>query len=313
MPRAVRALALSMAVAVAGLFVGVGLAAHSAAAPVYTCSGKQITLFDDSNGFAVGDGGAAPVFSTNGKAYCVTYIQTYHWNSGKGALPGTLGLKRVGGAGPGVAATIGPFKAKSSAGQNSAPNVNWYVGVPPIPANAAINGDYSCTDSGAGTWSSNTQSGGRGFCIVYAVPAVPSCKCTEIKTAISPSLFTKPALRTDEQSFGVSFKWTMGCTQGKGGCTGTIKFAPPTIQAGLLPPTKSNLKLDIHSATFTCAANCGATISGTAAIKLKSPGQLNDLFGRTLAFTLTTECNGQSRRQVVKVFVDQHGKFAKHP
>jgi hypothetical protein len=33
-----------------------------------------------------------------------------------------------------------------------------------------IDGTYTCTDSGSGTWSSNTASGG-GFCIVQAVAA----------------------------------------------------------------------------------------------------------------------------------------------
>jgi hypothetical protein len=139
-----------------------------AAAGPYRCSGKQITLFDNTNGGAVNSGGAPPSFNTGGKAYCVTYIQTYHWNGGSGAPPGTLGLKRTGGTGE---ATVGPFPAKASPGQNNAPNVNWYVYVPQSPVQV-IDGNYTCTDSGAATWSSNPSSGGAGFCIVYAVPAV---------------------------------------------------------------------------------------------------------------------------------------------
>ncbi len=142
------------------------------AAATYTCSGKQITLFDNTNGNPVGNGGAPPTFGTGGKAYCVTYIQTYHWNNGAGAPPGTLGLKSSGGSGA-LPATIGPFAAKASAGQNNAPNVNWYVYVPESPAHV-IDGSYTCTDSGVATWSSNSSSGGAGFCIVYAVPAIKS-------------------------------------------------------------------------------------------------------------------------------------------
>jgi hypothetical protein len=139
----------------------------------YTCSGKQVTIFDNTNGGLVANGGAPPTFSTHGKAYCVTYIETYHWNSGKGAAPGKLGLKRVAGpAGPAIKTEIGPLQAKASAGQNNAPNVNWYVGIPTTPA-SVIEGSYTCIDSGAATWSANPQSDG-GFCIVYAVPAVGS-------------------------------------------------------------------------------------------------------------------------------------------
>lgn len=134
----------------------------------YRCSGKQITLFDNTNGGLVNSGGAPPSFNTGGKAYCVTYIQTYHWNSGSGAPPGTLGLKRSGGTG---AAEVGPFPAKASPGANNAPNVNWYVYVRQSPPQV-IDGSYTCSDSGATTWSANSSSGGAGFCIVYAVPAV---------------------------------------------------------------------------------------------------------------------------------------------
>ncbi len=143
--------------------------ATTGAAATYRCSGKQITLFDNTNGALVGSGGTPPTFSTHGKAYCVTYIQTYHWNDGKGAAPGALGLASAGAAGE-LPAKIGPFPAKASAGQNNAPNVNWYVDVPQTPPQV-IEGTYTCTDSGAATWSSNPSSAG-GFCIVYAVPAV---------------------------------------------------------------------------------------------------------------------------------------------
>jgi len=141
----------------------------SGSAGTYHCSGKQITLFDNTNGNGVNNGGAPPSFSTGGKAYCLTYIQTYHWNGGSGAPPGTLGLKRTGGAGS-LPVEAGPFTAKASPGQNNAPNVNWYVYVPQSPPQV-IDGDYTCSDSGAATWSSNSSSGGAGFCIVYVVPA----------------------------------------------------------------------------------------------------------------------------------------------
>ncbi len=101
---------------------------HSAASG--TCTGDQVTLFDNTNGADVRNGGSAPSFDTHGKAWCVVYIQTYHWNGGKGSPPGGLGLQtlaRIGAADQ----TVGPFRASASAGQGNAPNVNGYVSFPP--------------------------------------------------------------------------------------------------------------------------------------------------------------------------------------
>jgi hypothetical protein len=132
---------------------------------------NRVTVFDNSNGGTVENGGTAPTFNTGGKAYCVVLLQTYHWNGGKGASHGTLGLKRVGGAGPGGIGSLGPYKASASPGQNNAPNVNWYVYVqPPGAAPQVIDGTYTCEDSGAATWSTASK-GGPGFCMVYGVPA----------------------------------------------------------------------------------------------------------------------------------------------
>ncbi|MHB8650484.1 MAG: Ig-like domain-containing protein [Gaiellaceae bacterium] len=131
---------------------------------VNPCKGQPVTLLDDTNTAPVDDGGTPPTFSTHGKSYCLNYIQTYHWNGGRGVPPGTLGLKGGGGA-----ASVRPFKAKASPGQNNAPNVNWYVYPSQTPP-TIIDGTYSCTDSGAATWSSNKESGGRGFCIVQGIP-----------------------------------------------------------------------------------------------------------------------------------------------
>ncbi len=135
---------------------------------------NRVTVFNNSSGGTVENGATAPTFSTGGKAYCVVLLQTYHWNGGHGASPGTLGLKRVGGAGSGVSGSLGPYKALASSGQNNAPNVNWYV-YPQQPGDApqVIDGSYTCEDSGAATWST-TSKGGPGFCTVYAVPAVKS-------------------------------------------------------------------------------------------------------------------------------------------
>ncbi|MHB8641883.1 MAG: PKD domain-containing protein [Gaiellaceae bacterium] len=133
----------------------------------YTCSGAQVKLFDNSNGYGVSNGGKPPSFSTGGKAYCVNSITTYHWNNALGAKPGTIGLGTTGG-------TLGPYKATGSAGQNNAQNVNWTANIPTAPKPVVIKGTYTCVDSNPATWSQDQQSGGKGFCIVYATAAIGS-------------------------------------------------------------------------------------------------------------------------------------------
>jgi hypothetical protein len=135
------------------------------------CSGTERVLFDNSNAALAGNGGQRPTFTTLGKAYCLTSVQTYHWNNGKGATsPGFVGLTAAGTSlgGPGP---IGFWKAAGSTGQGGAPNAIWRVTVPrstPI----VIRGTYSCSDSLPGTWSQNQASAGLGFCVVAGTPAV---------------------------------------------------------------------------------------------------------------------------------------------
>lgn len=140
----------------------------AAAAPAWTCSGNQVTVFDNTNGGGVSNGGTQPTFSTHGKPYCLTHVQTYHWNNGSGPTPGKVGLTQK--SGPSGLPTVISLPAKGSAGQNNAKNVNWYADVPQSPP-TVIDGTYACTDSSPSTWSSNPQTGGAGFCQVLGVPA----------------------------------------------------------------------------------------------------------------------------------------------
>jgi hypothetical protein len=136
----------------------------------YVCHGTQITLFSNINSDAVSNGASKPSFSTHGKPYCLMYIQTYHWNKGTGSPPGTVGLVRVSGPAA-LAKSIASLPAKAS-DQNGVSNVNWYATVS-ITKPVILDGTYSCTDSDPATWSSDTASGGAGFCLVYANLAIP--------------------------------------------------------------------------------------------------------------------------------------------
>src|SRR3954454_15817530 len=142
-----------------------------AQAPKPSCTGPQVEIFNNSNVYGVLNGAKPATFSTKGKAYCVLQVIAYHWNLGKGSPPGTLGLNVTTGLG-GAGSTLGPWKAKGTAGQGNAPNVNWIADVPQARGPVLINGTYSCVDSSAKTWSQNQQSKGQGFCRVYGQAAL---------------------------------------------------------------------------------------------------------------------------------------------
>jgi hypothetical protein len=139
----------------------------------YVCHGTEAPVFDNINAEAVSNGGKPPTFSTHGLAYCLMYIQTYHWNKGTGSAPGRVGLVRVSGPAA-LPKYISSLAAKASSSQHI-PNVNWGASVS-ITNKVIIDGSYSCVDSNPSTWSQDTASGGSGFCIVYGSLAVAGNK-----------------------------------------------------------------------------------------------------------------------------------------
>jgi hypothetical protein len=133
---------------------------------VFKCQSPKKILFDNGNIYGVSNGGKQPSFSTKGIAYCLIQITTYHWNDGRGAIPGTISLVSSTGL------KIGPRKAIASAGQGNAPNVYWKVDSSAKAKPTIINGIYKCVDSNPSTWSQDSQSNGFGFCQVVVEKAV---------------------------------------------------------------------------------------------------------------------------------------------
>ncbi len=94
---------------------GVATCKQAAKPGAYTCSGGQVKVFDNSNGFGVSNGGTSPSFDTKGTAYCLTSITTYHWNDMKGAKPGTIALSTAGGLGHRICSRRGTASASCTA------------------------------------------------------------------------------------------------------------------------------------------------------------------------------------------------------
>ena len=130
------------------------------------CVGHPAVLLwssGNTSGVANGPGGR-PAFQVSATA-CITQIVTYHWNNGRGAAPGTIGLQRAPSTGP----LLGPFRAQGTPGQNNVANANWVVTLnPPLVLGPD---DYAVVDSDDATWSRNAASAYRGFAQIYGVCA----------------------------------------------------------------------------------------------------------------------------------------------
>ena len=116
----------------------------------------RFRLFDNTNtNRAYNSPKAAPVFSIN-KVTIIHQIETYHWNNGRGAVPGEISLV-------GNRRTFGPWKAIGLSGSDNVPNVDWVV----RGTWSLAPGNYTIVDSSVTTWSWNTNSGGAGFARVW--------------------------------------------------------------------------------------------------------------------------------------------------
>ena len=113
-------------------------------------------VFNNSNIAAVENGPTqATVFQLTAQTMLVR-IMTYHWNYGRGALPGSIAIRSSTGQ------FFGPWQAMGQPGQGGVPNAYWFimpnVGLPP--------GVYTIVDSDPATWAQNGGTGGAGIATV---------------------------------------------------------------------------------------------------------------------------------------------------
>jgi hypothetical protein len=106
--------------------------------------------------FSIGtanNGASKPTTFSIAESWLVTSIHTYHWNNGKGATPGTIGLRASNGT------IYGPWKATGEPGQGGIANAFWVV-----KPNIVIPRDtYTVLDSDPSTWAQNQETGGAGM------------------------------------------------------------------------------------------------------------------------------------------------------
>lgn len=124
-----------------------------------TLSDNEIEMFNNWNTAGVSSGPSSyPTFTIN-SPFMISYIDTYHWNDGKGKNLGTIALKHSDGT------TYGPWVAKRPYWKQSDDNTYWVV----EPHEVVKAGKYSIIDSDPQTWSYNSQSDNNGFASVIGM------------------------------------------------------------------------------------------------------------------------------------------------
>ncbi|MBN1235277.1 MAG: hypothetical protein JW999_04415 [Methanotrichaceae archaeon] len=118
---------------------------------------EEMLILDLSSSADAQNNPANPATFTLNNYYTITRIRTYHWNYGKGAMPGNIGLRDQSGN------WYGPWPAYGES-EMGVTNAYWnaYPGVNLPP------GTYTIKDSDPRTWSCNADTGWRGFVRVWA-------------------------------------------------------------------------------------------------------------------------------------------------
>lgn len=106
----------------------------------------------------------------------LVWLQTYHWNQGRGAPPGTLGVRDASGR------SFGPWPASGSPGQGGLVNAYWNV----RPGVLLPAGEYTVVDSDPSTWAQNAASQGAGHFRVETAPAGPAATVAQPPVSAPP-------------------------------------------------------------------------------------------------------------------------------
>ena len=120
-----------------------------------------VQILGIENAQSVRNGATVASTFTAGSAIRVLSIRTYHWNNGRGRVPGTIALRAESGQ------IHGPWRANGLPGSGGVQNAYWIV----APGHTIPPGQYTVMDSDPSTWSTNDAAGRRGMFRIEWVPA----------------------------------------------------------------------------------------------------------------------------------------------
>jgi len=194
----------------------------------------QVTdLFNNTNTQAVTNGPRKSSRFVLKAPARIWQLITYHWNLGRGAQPGAIGLRLVNGP------TYGPFNAFGTS-SGPARNVNWIANVDiALPA-----GEYEIFDTDPVTWSHNAGSGFQGFAVVRGSLAISSPQDRGSNDADAPTMLIPASAmpRVAPQLAGQNFSDEIG-----GSDTVDYLLLNVTGPNGTLQPRSLNFTLNGYS------------------------------------------------------------------
>lgn len=163
--------------------------------PVVTPTGAELMLFDGYNPGGIVNGGEPYLFNL-AVPTVITWVATYHFNGGAGVTPGRIGF---------VDAKTGAVCSFDATAEASSPNpINWII----TPSVRLGPGRYGVVDSDDKTWSSNAQSGGKGFARVRGVPVLPAGGGTVPTPVRDGRMGTASCVTTPHGAWSVDFDLT---------------------------------------------------------------------------------------------------------
>ncbi len=122
-----------------------------------TGTGPEEKIFDNGNIYGVTNGPSSPTKFVLSQPTFISRIENYHYFN-NGRSPGTITLVNNKGD------QFGPWYATGTTGQGGVQNAYWVV----RPDMTLPAGTYTVIDSDPATWSTNSQSGNKGFTTVWA-------------------------------------------------------------------------------------------------------------------------------------------------
>lgn len=128
-----------------------------ATTPVSLPALEGVEIFNNWNKGGVGNNPSGATYFYISAPITITRITNYHWNNGRGSVPGQISLRGQDGR------TYGPWNSVGTSGTGGAQNVNWIV----VPNISLQPGLYQVNDSDQATWSNNSGSFGCGFTSIY--------------------------------------------------------------------------------------------------------------------------------------------------
>lgn len=123
-------------------------------APFQMSQAEETQIFSNANPDVVQGGATKPLTFEIETTATISYVQTYHWDSGK--PPGKISIKGPDGT------VYGPWQATGVEGQGGMPNAYWEV----KPNQLLQAGVYTVIDSDPGSWSTNAMMGMAGQTII---------------------------------------------------------------------------------------------------------------------------------------------------